>query len=135
MDFVPEASRTTPISWLCHDDFDRQRMLEMEERIRPVRRRAAIIMALAILAASPWLGWWPLGFVVMIMGGFAAADLMMPKLARPELLMFGAWVGSVLTIAIAVALSGPHGTGALPLLAIPVLTLSSRFSTRGVIVG
>jgi len=135
MDFVPEASRTTPVSWLCHDDFDRQRMLEMEERIRPVRRRAAMIMALAILAASPWLGWWPLGFVVTIMGGFAAADLMMPKLARPELLMFGAWVGSVLTIAIAVALSGPHGTGALPLLAIPVLTLSSRFSTRGVIVG
>jgi hypothetical protein len=110
MDFVPEAGRTTPISWLCRDDLDRQRMLEMEERIRPVRRRAAMIMALAILAASPSLGWWPLAFVVTIMGGFAAADLMMAKLARPELLMFGAWVGSVLTIAIAVALSGPHGT-------------------------
>jgi diguanylate cyclase (GGDEF)-like protein len=94
-----------------------------------------MIMALAILAAGPWLGWWPLAFVLAIMGGFAAADLLMPKLARPELLMFGAWVGSVLTIAIAVALSGPRGAGALPLLAIPVLTLSSRFSKRGVIVG
>jgi diguanylate cyclase (GGDEF)-like protein len=132
---TPGVASATPSSWLCRGDFDRQRMLEMEERIRPVRRRAAAIMALAILAAGPWLGWWPLGFVVSIMGGFAAADALMPKLARPELLMFGAWIASALTIALAVALSGAAGTGALPLLAIPVLTLSSRFSTRGVIVG
>ena len=135
MDSVPHPSGAAAISWLCRDDFDRQRMLEMEERIRPVRRRAAVIMTLAILAASPWLGWWPLGFVVSIMGGFAAADALMPRLARPELLMFGAWIASALTIAVAVALSGSQGTSALPLLAIPVLTLSSRFSTRGVIVG
>jgi diguanylate cyclase (GGDEF)-like protein len=110
-------------------------MLEMEERIRPVRRRAAVIMAAAILAASPWLGWWPLAFVLSIMAGFAAADRLMPRLERPEYLMFGAWVASALTIAVAVALSGSHGTSALSLLAIPVLTLSSRFSTRGVSVG
>jgi diguanylate cyclase (GGDEF)-like protein len=129
------ATDATPISWLCRDDFDRQRMLEMEQRIRPVRRRAAAIMAVAILAASPWLGWWPLAFVISIMCGFAATDALMPRLARPELLMFGAWIVSVLTIAVAVALSGSHGACALSLLAIPVMTLSSRFSTRGVIVG
>jgi diguanylate cyclase (GGDEF)-like protein len=122
-------------SWLCREDSDRQRMLEMEERIRPVRRRAAMIMTAAILAASPWLGWWPLAFVLSIMAAFAGADSLMGRLERPELLMFGAWVASALTIAIAVALSGAHGTAALPLLAIPVLTLSSRFSARGVTVG
>ncbi len=122
-------------SWLCRDEFDRQRMLEMEERLRPVRRRAAIIMGLAILAAGPWLGWWPIVFVITILGGFSLADGLMPRLARPELLMFGAWIASALTIALAVSLSGPLGASALSLLAIPVITLSTRFSTRGVIVG
>jgi hypothetical protein len=132
----PDSPRdATATSWLCRDDADRQRMLEMEERIRPVRRRAALIMTAAILAASPWLGWWPLAFVLSIMAGFAAADSLMASLERPELLMFGAWVASALTIAVAVALSGASGTAALALLAIPVLTLSSRFSTRGVTVG
>lgn len=110
-------------------------MLDMEERVRPVRRRAAAIMALAILAARPWLGWWPLVFVVCILSCFAAADRLMPRLARPELLMFGAWAGSALTIALAVALSGDLGVSALSLMAIPVITLSSRFSMRGVVVG
>ena len=49
--------------------------------------------------------------------------------------MFGAWVCSGLTIALAVALSGNLGAPALSLLAIPVITLSSRFLMRGVMVG
>jgi len=122
-------------SWLCRDGGDRQRMLDMEERVRPVRQRAAVIMTLAILAAGPWLGWWPLAFVVAILLCFAAADRLMPELARPEFVMFGAWVGSVLTIALAVALSGEAGVAVLSWLAIPVMTLSSRFSVRGVVVG
>jgi len=122
-------------SWLCRDDFDRSRMLEMEERIRPVRRRAALIMTGAILVSGPWLGWWPLAFVVTILCGFAVADAAMPKLARPELAMFGAWIASASTIAVAVALCGPNGTCALSLLALPVMSLSTRFSTRGVVLG
>jgi len=47
-------------------------MLDMEERVRPVRQRAAVIMTLAILRRRPWLGWWPLAFVVAILLCFAA---------------------------------------------------------------
>ncbi len=136
---MPPASASAPepatTSWLCRDDFDRQRMLEMEERVRPWRRRSAGIMALAILAASPWLGWWPLVFVVCILGCFSLADRIMPRLARPEFLMFAAVCVSSGTIAAAVVLSGPAGAVALSWLAIPVVTLSSRFSMRGVVVG
>jgi diguanylate cyclase (GGDEF)-like protein len=123
------------VSWLCRDHFDRQRMLEMEERIDPVRRRAAVIMIVAILVASPWLGWWPLAFLVTIMSAFAIADKLMPRLARPELMMFGTWIASAVSIAFAVVLSGPRGTSALALLALPAMTLSTRFSTRGVSLG
>lgn len=122
-------------SWLCRDQLERERMLDMEERVRPVRQRAAGIMVLAILAMSPWLGIWPLLFVVCIMVCFAAADLLMPHLSRPEYMMFAAWLGSAVTIAAAVALSGREGLPALSWLAIPMLTLSSRFSMRGIVVG
>jgi diguanylate cyclase (GGDEF)-like protein len=128
-------SRTGATSWLCRDDFDRERMLDMEERVRPVRQRALAILAVALIASGPWLGWWPALFLIPAALCFGAADLLMPRVARPELLMFGAWIGSGLVIGGAVALSGGPSEPTLSWLAIPVITLSSRFPMRGVVVG
>ncbi len=127
--------RLVQSSWLCRDDFDRERMLDMEERVRPVRRRTFAILAAAIAIVAPWIGWWPLLFLIPASVFFAAADALMPKVARPENLMFAAWIGSELTIAGAVALDGGPRVATLSWLAIPVITLSSRFSMRGVIAG
>jgi diguanylate cyclase (GGDEF)-like protein len=109
-------------------------MLDMDERVRPVRRRTFIILAVAIASVAPWLGWWPLLFLIPGLAFFAAADRLMPRMARPELVMFTAWIGSELTIAGAVALEG-GSLVALSWLAIPVITLSSRFPMRGVVAG
>jgi diguanylate cyclase (GGDEF)-like protein len=125
------ASRS---SWLCRDEFDRERMLDMDERVRPNRRRTFAILAVAIASVAPWLGWWPLLFLIPGLAFFAAADHLMPRVARPELVMFTAWIGSELTIAGAVALEG-GSLVALSWLAIPVITLSSRFPIRGVVAG
>jgi diguanylate cyclase (GGDEF)-like protein len=122
-------------SWLCREDFDRERVLDMEERVRPVRQRAFGILAVALIAAGPWLGWWPALFLVPAALCFGAADLLMPRVARPELLMFAAWIGSGLVIGGAVALSGGPSQPTLSWLAIPVITLSSRFPMRGVVAG
>jgi diguanylate cyclase (GGDEF)-like protein len=131
-----QASVTTsPRSWLCHSDFDRQRMLEMGERVRPVRARSLAILAVALVACGPWLGWWPALFLIPAAVCFGVADRMMPRVARPELLMFSAWIGSGLVIGGAVALSGGPTTATMAWLAIPVITLSSRFPMRGVVVG
>src|SRR3954451_10185445 len=92
---VPTASTT---SWLCRDDFDRERMVDMEDRVRPVRRKTFAILAVAIAAVAPWLGWWPLLFLLPASGFFAAADALMTRVERPELLMFTAWIGSEVTI-------------------------------------
>jgi diguanylate cyclase (GGDEF)-like protein len=126
---------TSRSSWLCRDDFDRERMLDMEERVRPVRRRTFMILAVAIAAVGPWLGWWPLLFLLPASLCFSLADGFMPRLARPEFLMFGAWLGGELTIAGAVWLEGGPRVMALSWLAIPVITLSTRFSMRGVAAG
>jgi diguanylate cyclase (GGDEF)-like protein len=132
---VPAGPKPTATSWLCRDDFDRERMLDMEERVLPVRRRTFAILAIAIAAVGPWLGWWPLLFLIPAGLFFAAADFLMPRVKRPELLMFTAWIGSEVTIAGAVALEGGPKVAALSWLANPDITLSSRFSMRGVVAG
>jgi diguanylate cyclase (GGDEF)-like protein len=132
----PHGERnTSQMSWLCRDDFDRERMLDMEERVRPVRRRTFVILAISITAVSPWIGWWPLLFLIPASAFFSAADNFMPRVSRPEFLMFAAWIGGELTIAGAVSLEGGPRVAALSWLAIPVITLSSRFSMRGVVAG
>jgi diguanylate cyclase (GGDEF)-like protein len=127
--------KTSQTSWLCRDDFDRERMLDMEERVQPVRRRTFAILAVSIAVVSPWTGWWPLLFLIPASAFFSAADLFMPRVSRPEYLMFAAWIGSELAIAGAVSLEGGPRVAALSWLAIPVITLSSRFSMRGVVAG
>ncbi len=129
------SERAAPATWLCRDDFDRERLLDMEGRVAPARRRTFAILFVAIVAVAPWLGWWPLLFLLPAGAFFAVADHFLPRLARPELMMFAAWVGSELMIAGAVALQGGASVAATAWLAIPVITLSTRFSVRGVAAG
>jgi diguanylate cyclase (GGDEF)-like protein len=124
-----------PSSWLCRDDFDRERLLDMDRRVRPQRQRTFVILAVAIAAVAPWLGWWPLFFLLPSLVFFLAADMTMLRTSRPELVMFAAWLGSELTIAGAVALEGGARVSAISWLAIPVITLTTRFSMRGVVAG
>jgi diguanylate cyclase (GGDEF)-like protein len=130
-----DPSRTTVRSWLCRDETERLRLLDMEERVRPVRHRAFAILAVSVGLGSPWLGWWPLLFLLPATAVFVAADLLMPRLRRPENVMFAAWVLSAVIIAVALAIGGERAVPALSWLAIPVITLSARFSIRGVIAG
>jgi diguanylate cyclase (GGDEF)-like protein len=131
----PDAPGASARSWLCRDEFERLRLLDMEERVRPVRQRAFAILAVSIGVGSPWLGWWPLLFILPATLVFLAATALMPRIARPENAMFGAWVLSGVIIAAALAIAGEPAIPALAWLAIPVITLSARFSTRGVIAG
>jgi diguanylate cyclase (GGDEF)-like protein len=122
-------------SWLCRDDLDRERLLDMEERIKPVRRIAIGILAVALIAGAPWIGLWTLVPLGVAAGLFAVADAYLERSGRPEYVMFAAWALSEITIAAAVALSGGPRVATLSWIAIPVVTLSARFSLRGVLVG
>ena len=107
----------------------------MEGRIKPVRRLAMGILAIALIAAAPWLGWWTLIPLAVAAVFFLAADARLERSERPEYLMFAAWVGSEVMIAVAVALTDGPEVATLSWLAIPIVTLSARFSLRGVITG
>jgi diguanylate cyclase (GGDEF)-like protein len=122
-------------SWLCRDDMDRQRMLDMERRITPVRSAAMGVLAVALIACGPWLGWWTHAPLALAALGFGLAHPFTERATRPEYALFAAWAGSEVAIAVAVGLSGGPRNATMAWFAIPVVTLSSRFSLRGVVAG
>lgn len=122
-------------SWLIGDGMDRERMLDMDRQVAPVRQRSFVVIAAALLICGPWVGWWtivPLAIAGIV---FRAADQLVERLKRPEYLLFAAWTGSELMIAISVALTGGPKAPAMSWFAIPIVTLSARFPTRGVLAG
>jgi diguanylate cyclase (GGDEF)-like protein len=122
-------------SWLIRDGMDRERMIDMDRRLQPVRRKAFGILAVALLASGPWIGWWTLIPLVVAGAFFAVADRTAIDMKRPEYAMFAAWAASEVVIAISVALTGAAQVATLSWLAIPIVTLASRFSTRGIVAG
>jgi diguanylate cyclase (GGDEF)-like protein len=121
-------------SWLLPDGSDRERMVDMDRRLQPIRRTALAVLAVALLIAGPWVGWWTL--VPLAIAGvlFSVADGRIERVDRPEYAIFAAWAASQVIIAISVTLSGPS-VPAMAWFAIPVVTLSARFSRRGIVLG
>jgi diguanylate cyclase (GGDEF)-like protein len=126
-------------SWLCHDDLDRERLLDMEQHLRPVRVVTMMVIAGSLLATAAFLSTVifisALVGVVVALGLFRLADAHAARTERPEYVMFAAWAGAELVIAACIVLDGGPDSQAVAWLAIPVVTLASRFSARGVILG
>jgi diguanylate cyclase (GGDEF)-like protein len=122
-------------SWLFPKGVDRERMLEMDRHLQPVRRASFGVLALALVASGPWLGWWTLAPLAVAAVLFRLADTRIGESSRPEYALFGAWAGSQLIIAISVAVTGGPLVPTMSWFAIPVVTLGARFSARGIAIG
>jgi diguanylate cyclase (GGDEF)-like protein len=126
---------SAPVSWLISDVMDRERMLDMDRLVAPMRRKSFGVMAVALLICGPWLGWWTLAPLAVAGVLFKLAEDATERVSHPEYLLFAAWAGSQLIIATAVGLTGGPSSPAMGWFAIPIVTLSARFPTRGVILG
>jgi diguanylate cyclase (GGDEF)-like protein len=118
---------------------DRERLLDMEEHLRPMRGITMLLIAGTVFASA---GFVSLDVLVTASIGVAIAaaffwiaDKRITTSERPEYVMFAAWTGSQVVIAICVVLTGGPDSPGVAWLAIPIVTLSSRFSTRGVLLG
>jgi len=130
-----ERHFSTRGTWLVADEAGRGRMLDMDQRLAPVRRAALAVLGLGLVASGPWFGWWPLLPLAVAAISFAVAERWTNRSPTPEYAIFAAWALTQLTIAAAVALSdGPVGV-AMAWMALPVVTLSARFSLQGVVWG
>jgi len=129
------AGRRSGASLLCEDESTRQRLLDMESHMvsAHIAVFAMVTAGLAILA--PWVGWWPLLATLTTFCGYWLAGRRMPDSARPEYWFMGAWAFSQAATGVAVVATGGPRSVFLPWLAIPAVTLSSRFKLRGVITG
>ena len=110
-------------------------MLDMDKRLQPVRRAAFGVLALSLILSAPWTGWWTLAPLAAAAAFFRLADSLTARSERPEYALFAAWSASELLIAVSVALVGGPSTPSTSWLAIPIVTLSARFSSRGIALG
>lgn len=107
----------------------------MDRRLRPVRLRTFAVLAGALLASGPWVGWWTIAPLLIAAAVFRLADTRIEGTTRPEYWMFAAWAGSEAIIAVSLALTGSSAVLMLAMLSIPIVTLSARFSSRGILIG
>jgi hypothetical protein len=117
-------------SWLFPDGVDRERMLDMDRHLRPVRRAVFAVLGVALVACGPQLGWWTLLPLAMAVIVFRIADARMDRAKRPEYALLTSWVGSQIIMASSVALSGGPHVPTMAWFAIPLMTLGARFSGR-----
>jgi diguanylate cyclase (GGDEF)-like protein len=119
-------------SWVC-DENGRRRLIENSDRIRPQRAAAMALLAVVLVATAHWHGWWPLAPLVFAAAGFAWADKRLKVVERPEIPFAIAWIGAQVCIASSAALTGGIHSWALMWLAIPIVTVSARLTTHGLI--
>jgi diguanylate cyclase (GGDEF)-like protein len=132
---MEESSKEHRVSWLCATQADRERLLDMEQRLKPLRAGAFAVLAVALLICGPWVGWWTLIPLALASTIFFMTDRGLQTSPRPEYRLAMAWLTSEFAIAASVALTGGPHSPALPWLVLPVVTLAARFNIRGVIAG
>jgi diguanylate cyclase (GGDEF)-like protein len=113
----------------------RERLLDMETRIGIYRRRAFAVLALALIASGPWIGFW---FLLPLLAALAAS-MICDRLvrARKHAHRWAAvgWGISGVMIAMSVALTGGPDSPAVMWMGLPAVTLGARFEFRGVLCG
>lgn len=120
---------------LGEEHLRRERLLDMEARIRPYRLATFGVLGLSLLIAGPFLGWWwviPLGAAL---GAFYVGDKLRVNSNRQELWSAATWAVSPLMIAVSVALTGATDSPAIAWFGLPAVTLGARFENRGVVAG
>jgi diguanylate cyclase (GGDEF)-like protein len=118
-----------------HKEARRERLLDMELRVRRYRTWCFAILAVALVSAGPEIGWGWIAPLALGLCGFAVADRFMRSSERPQLWVAGAWGALPLLLAGAVIATGGPTSPALMWFALPAVTLGVRFEPWGIVVG
>jgi diguanylate cyclase (GGDEF)-like protein len=119
----------------ARDAARRERLLDMEVRLRPYRFACFAILAIGLVVFSSELGWWWTIPLTAGLAGFAVADMFMRNSAHPALWIATAWGILPLLLADAVIATGGAESPALMWFALPAVTLGARFEPRGILLG
>ncbi len=117
------------------DEARRERLLDMEMRVRRYRTACFAILACALTAIAPEVGWWWLAPLALGFAGFAVADHFMHASKHPAVWIATAWGILPLLLAAAVVSTGGPVSPVLMWFALPAVTLGVRFEPRGMVIG
>lgn len=117
------------------EDARRERLLDMQVRLRPYRLATFAILAAALASVSAEIGWWWVAPLTVGVVGFPVADHFMRRSAHPAIWVAAAWGMLPLLLADAVVVTGGAESPALMLFALPAVTLGARFDLRGIVLG
>ena len=130
----PRPGAETLVS--IHQEARRERLLDMETRVRRYRTACFAILAISIaLGGSSEFGWWWVAPMAAGLAGFAVADRFMRESSHPALWVAGAWAALPALLAAAVLLTGGATSPVLVWFALPAVTLGFRFEPRGMVLG
>ncbi len=119
-----------------HEEARRERLLDMETRVRRYRTACFAILALSIaLGGSSEIGWWWVVPMAAGFAGFAVADRFMRTSSHPAVWVAGAWAAIPVLLAVAVLVTGEATSPVLVWFALPAVTLGFRFEPRGMVLG
>jgi diguanylate cyclase (GGDEF)-like protein len=130
---APDASVESLVA--IRDEACRERLLDMEVRLRPYRFACFGILALALASVGAEVGWWWIAPLLAGLAGFAVADRFMRESRRPGLWVAAAWGILPLLLTSAIVVTGGAASPVLMWSALPAVTLGARFSPRGMVVG
>ena len=112
-----------------------ERLVDMEARLGVYRRRAFAVLALALIASGPWIGFWFLIPLAAALIASTVADRLVRTRKHAHRWAGVGWGISGTMIAVSVALTGAADSPAVMWLALPAVTLGARFELRGVLLG
>lgn len=117
------------------DEARRERLLDMEMRLRRYRLACFAILAVTLASVGAEVGWWWIAPLLVGLAGFAIADRFMRESRHPGIWVSAAWGMLPLLLADAVVTTGGAASPVLMWFALPAVTLGARFSPRGMALG
>jgi diguanylate cyclase (GGDEF)-like protein len=119
-----------------HEEARRERLLDMEDRVRRYRLACFGILALALLVGGgSSVGFWWVPLLVLGLAGFSVADRFMRSSTHPAVWVAAAWAALPALLAASVLVTGGVTSPVLVWFALPAVTLGFRFEPRGMIAG
>ena len=124
-----------PTGWLCRDEAERARLLDMSARLRTAKRWSIALLAIAALVSIPVYGW--AMQVPFVVAGVAVAvgELAMARTRRPERSSAAVFLIAQSSIVLAIALANGPRIYALPIFVFPALVVAPQLPRRVVAVG
>lgn len=129
-----EAAETASLAAI-RAEARRERLLDMELRVRRYRTACFAILGVALVSVGPEVGWWWVAPLALGFAGFAVADRFMRSSRHPAIWVATAWGILPLLLATAVATTGGAASPVLMWFALPAITLGVRFEPRGIVIG